>query len=58
MQPLSDLSPIVADAAAKMPATDIPLGTSAGEWLQRRVRLRRLDNRKVRCPVLSVVIRA
>jgi hypothetical protein len=52
LRALVESSPIIADAVKKQPDRNFESGSTAAEWLARRVRNQRINNRRVRIPLV------
>lgn len=50
LRALVESSPVIAEAVKKQPDRNFETGATAAEWLARRVRNQRVNNRKVRVP--------
>ena len=50
--PLSDESPIIAEAVAKLPEDKYNTGSTSLEWFTRRIKNQRIKNRTVSCQVV------
>jgi hypothetical protein len=48
--------PIIADAVKKRPDKNFESGSTAAEWLARRVRNQRINNRRVRIPLVRQLL--
>lgn len=52
LRPLSDESPVIAEAVSKLPSGKYDTGTTSKEWFARRIKNQRIKNRTVRANLL------